>query len=147
MTPQLPHLEAMNLPLSRRALKNTSPATPGGGSSGSFSTETYRGRVVLESPPNSSGHVLLQELNLLEGFDLAATPTVSVQVMHQVAAADDKHSFVAQAGEPFRDFVVEFCRLRLVNAELDNRHVCFRKHVTEYRPCAMVQAPPFIQVH
>ena len=33
---------------------------------------TYRGHTVYESAPNSSGHVLLQELNLVEGFDLAA---------------------------------------------------------------------------
>ena len=30
---------------------------------------SYRGRWVYEAPPNSSGHVLLQELNLLERFD------------------------------------------------------------------------------
>ena len=33
---------------------------------------SYRGRIVYEAPPNSSGHVLLQELNLAELFDLAA---------------------------------------------------------------------------
>ena len=30
----------------------------------------YRGYSVHEAPPNSSGHVLLQELNLVERFDL-----------------------------------------------------------------------------
>ena len=33
---------------------------------------TYRGRTVYEAPPNSSGHVLLQELNMAELFDLEA---------------------------------------------------------------------------
>ena len=31
---------------------------------------TYRGYTVYEAPPNSSGHVLLQELNILEHFDM-----------------------------------------------------------------------------
>ena len=31
---------------------------------------TYRGYTVYEAPPNSSGHVLLQELNLVERYDL-----------------------------------------------------------------------------
>ncbi|HEY8744924.1 MAG TPA: gamma-glutamyltransferase, partial [Chloroflexota bacterium] len=32
----------------------------------------YRDWTVYEAPPNSSGHVLLQELNLIEPFDLTA---------------------------------------------------------------------------
>ncbi len=67
--------------------------------------------------------------------------------MNEVAASDDKHSIVAQASESLRDLVVETCWLGLVNAELDHRHVCFRKNVTEYGPCAMVKTPPFIEVH
>ena len=30
----------------------------------------YRGYEVYEMPPNSSGHILLQELNIVEQFDL-----------------------------------------------------------------------------
>ena len=58
--------------------------------------------------------------------------------MHKVAAANDKHTFVAQAVESLCGFVVELCRLRLVNAELDNGHVCFREDVQQYRPGAVV---------
>ncbi len=35
-------------------------------------TTTYRGHTVYEAPPNSSGHVLLQMLNLIEPFELSA---------------------------------------------------------------------------
>jgi gamma-glutamyltranspeptidase/glutathione hydrolase len=45
-------------------------------------TTTYRGRVVYESPPNSSGHVLLQELNLLEGFDVTSMGWHSADLIH-----------------------------------------------------------------
>ena len=38
-------------------------------------------------------------------------------------------------------------KLRLVNAELDHRHVCSREDVTEYRPCAVVKAPPLVQMN
>ena len=31
---------------------------------------TYQGHTIYEAPPNSSGHILLQELNLVEQFDL-----------------------------------------------------------------------------
>ena len=87
---------------------------------------------------------LLEAHGPVEGLDLTTAPPVSVQVMHEVAAPHDKHPFVAQAGEPLRGFVVELCRLRLVNAELDNGHVCFREDVTEHRPCAVVKAPPLV---
>jgi gamma-glutamyltranspeptidase/glutathione hydrolase len=48
---------------------------------------TYRGRVVYESPPNSSGHVLLQELNLVEGFDLAAMGRLGAEAIHVMVEA------------------------------------------------------------
>jgi gamma-glutamyltranspeptidase/glutathione hydrolase len=48
---------------------------------------TYRDRVVYESPPNSSGHVLLQELNLLEGFDVAALGWHSPALIHLMVEA------------------------------------------------------------
>jgi gamma-glutamyltranspeptidase / glutathione hydrolase len=44
----------------------------------------YRDWTVYEAPPNSSGHVLLQELNLIEPFDLATlgcNTAASVQLM------------------------------------------------------------------
>src|SRR6185295_1457794 len=67
--------------------------------------------------------------------------------MHQVAASDNEHAFVTQAVQPLRGFVVKLCRLRLINAELDNGHVCFREDVAEHRPSAVVQSPSLIQIN
>jgi gamma-glutamyltranspeptidase/glutathione hydrolase len=47
----------------------------------------YRGYRVLESPPNSSGHILLQELNLIEGFDIAALGCNSAAAIHLMVEA------------------------------------------------------------
>jgi gamma-glutamyltranspeptidase len=48
---------------------------------------TYRHWTVYESPPNSSGHVLLQELNLVEGFDLAGMGWQSAEAIHLMVEA------------------------------------------------------------
>ncbi len=42
----------------------------------------YRGRTVYEAPPNSSGHVLLQELNLFENFDAQGLGYLSADSLH-----------------------------------------------------------------
>lgn len=47
----------------------------------------YRDHVVYESPPNSSGHVLLQELNLVEGFDLTPMGWLSAESIHLMVEA------------------------------------------------------------
>ena len=47
----------------------------------------YRGRSVYEAPPNSSGHALLQMLNLVEGFDLAALGYNSAESVHLMVEA------------------------------------------------------------
>jgi gamma-glutamyltranspeptidase/glutathione hydrolase len=47
----------------------------------------YRGHTVYEAPPNSSGHILLQELNLVEGFDLKALGCNNAQSVHIMAEA------------------------------------------------------------
>src|SRR3546814_2857954 len=44
---------------------------------GPLSTE-YRGHTVYETPPNSQGMILLEELNIVKGFDLAAIDRKSV---------------------------------------------------------------------
>ena len=61
---------------------------------------TYRGRTVYEAPPNSSGHVLLQELNLIEHFDMASlglSTTVGIHVMTEAKklAFADREAFLA----------------------------------------------------
>ncbi len=50
-------------------------------------TTSYRGRLVYETPPNASGHVLLQELNLLEGFDVASLGWHSPELIHLMVEA------------------------------------------------------------
>ncbi len=47
----------------------------------------YRDWDVFEYPPNSSGHVLLQELNIVEFFDLAAMGFLSPEAIHLMVEA------------------------------------------------------------
>lgn len=61
---------------------------------------TYHGHTVCEAPPNSSGHVLLQELNLLEQFDLKAmgcnTPeSIHLMVEAKKLAFADREAYMA----------------------------------------------------
>ncbi|MCH8988666.1 MAG: gamma-glutamyltransferase [Chloroflexi bacterium] len=48
---------------------------------------TYRGRTVYEAPPNSSGHVLLQELNMVEQFDLKSLGCNTAESIHLMVEA------------------------------------------------------------
>jgi gamma-glutamyltranspeptidase / glutathione hydrolase len=48
---------------------------------------TYRGYTVREAPPNSMGWVLLQELNLVERFDLGAMGPLSADCVHTLVEA------------------------------------------------------------
>ncbi|HMD01556.1 MAG TPA: gamma-glutamyltransferase, partial [Candidatus Baltobacteraceae bacterium] len=61
---------------------------------------TYRGHTVFESPPNSSGHALLQMLNLVENFDLGALGPNGAAAIHLMVEAKrlvfaDREAFVA----------------------------------------------------
>ncbi len=61
---------------------------------------TYRGHDVYEYPPNSSGHVLLQELNMVEGFDLArmgwlSTDCIHVSIEAKKLAFADREAYMA----------------------------------------------------
>ncbi|MHB1159162.1 MAG: gamma-glutamyltransferase [Chloroflexota bacterium] len=47
----------------------------------------YRGYTVYEQPPVSQGHLLLQELNIAEGFDLAALGHESAEAVHLMVEA------------------------------------------------------------
>ncbi|MFL5267541.1 MAG: gamma-glutamyltransferase, partial [Stellaceae bacterium] len=47
----------------------------------------YRGFTVLEAPPNSTGFVLLEELKILENFDLAAMGLLSPDAVHVMVEA------------------------------------------------------------
>ena len=60
----------------------------------------YQGHRVYEMPPNSSGHVLLQALNLIEPFDLAAMGCLSPDSVHVMVEAlrlafADREAFMA----------------------------------------------------
>lgn len=60
----------------------------------------YRGWTVYEAPPNSSGHILLQELNLVEGFDMAGLGWLSPAAVHLMVEAKrlafaDREAYVA----------------------------------------------------
>jgi gamma-glutamyltranspeptidase / glutathione hydrolase len=48
---------------------------------------TYRGFTVYEAPPNSSGHVLLQELNLVEHFNLGSLGCNTSESVHAMVEA------------------------------------------------------------
>jgi gamma-glutamyltranspeptidase/glutathione hydrolase len=47
----------------------------------------YRGFTVLEAPPNSTGFVLLEELKILEQFDLAGMGLLSADAVHVMVEA------------------------------------------------------------
>jgi gamma-glutamyltranspeptidase/glutathione hydrolase len=61
---------------------------------------TYRGRTVYEAPPNSSGHALLQSLNLIEHFDMTTLGLNTAEGIHVMVEAKklafaDREAFLA----------------------------------------------------
>ncbi len=61
---------------------------------------SYRGHTVFEAPPNSSGHLLLQELNMVERFDLKSLGCNSAESIHLMVEAkklafSDREAYVA----------------------------------------------------
>ena len=61
---------------------------------------TYHGHTVYEAPPNSSGHILLQELNLIEQFDLKSMGCNTAESVHLMVEAKklafiDREAYVA----------------------------------------------------
>ncbi|MEZ4711537.1 MAG: gamma-glutamyltransferase, partial [Caldilineaceae bacterium] len=60
----------------------------------------YRGHTVYEMPPNSSGHILLQELNMVELYDLQALGCNTAESIHLMVEAKklafaDREKYVA----------------------------------------------------
>ena len=89
---------------------------------------TYHGHTVYEAPPNSSGHVLLQELNIVEQFDLKSlgcnTPeSIHLMVEAKKLAFADREAYMADpdwadvpiAGMLSRQYAAE--RARLIDPE------------------------------
>ena len=61
---------------------------------------TYRGHTVYEAPPNSSGHILLHQLNLVEACDFAGRDPLDPASIHQMVEAKklafaDREAYVA----------------------------------------------------
>ena len=61
---------------------------------------TYRGYTAYEAPPNSSGHVLLQELNMIETLDLRSLGCNTPESIHSMVEAKklafaDREDYVA----------------------------------------------------
>ena len=89
---------------------------------------TYRGRSVYESPPNTNGHVLLQQLNLIEAFDVAALGHNTADAIHVMVEAKrlafaDREAYLADpefvdvpvAGLLSKDYAA--ARARLIDPE------------------------------
>lgn len=60
----------------------------------------YHGHRIYEMPPNSSGHILLQELNIVECFDLASMGCCTAESIHLMVEAKklafaDRETYVA----------------------------------------------------
>ena len=61
---------------------------------------TYHGHTVFEAPPNSSGHVLLQELNIIEQLDIRDLGCNTPEAVHVMVEAKklsfaDREAYVA----------------------------------------------------
>jgi gamma-glutamyltranspeptidase len=63
---------------------------------------TYRGLTVLEAPPNSMGFTLLEELNIVEQFDLSSMGCGSADLIHTLVEAKKLAFFDREryAGDP-----------------------------------------------
>jgi gamma-glutamyltranspeptidase/glutathione hydrolase len=96
---------------------------------------TYRGFTVYEAPPNSSGHVLLQELNLVEHFNLASLGCNTPESIHAMVEAKklafaDREAYLADpdfvdvpaAGLISKEYADE--RVQLIDPERAAGEVC-----------------------
>lgn len=96
---------------------------------------TFHGHEVYKAGPWNQGPVLLQTLNLLEGFDLAAMGHNSAEYIHTVHEAiklayDDRNAFY---GDP--DFVqVPIAGLLSKNYAADRRKLISRQALLDHRP-------------
>ena len=83
-------------------------------------SSTYRGYTVYETPPQSQGVILLEELAIVEGFDLAGMGHLSADGIHLMVEAkklafEDRLRFAGDIGvsfDPARLYSVEWARER-----------------------------------
>ncbi|MDA0262916.1 MAG: gamma-glutamyltransferase [Chloroflexi bacterium] len=96
---------------------------------------TYKGHTVYEAPPNSSGHVLLQELNMVEQYDLQAMGCNSAESIHlmveakklafidrEAYMADPDHTDVPTQGLISKEYAKERAKLIDPNRAADPAH-------------------------
>ncbi|NQW24107.1 MAG: gamma-glutamyltransferase [SAR202 cluster bacterium] len=96
---------------------------------------TYRGHTVYEAPPNSSGHVLLQELNLVEQFDLKSLGCNTAESIHlmveakklafidrEAYMADPDHVVVPTQGLISKEYAQERAKLIDLSRAADPTH-------------------------
>jgi len=65
-------------------------------------------------------------------LDAMLAPGVGVQIVHQVAAADDQNPFLTQGCESLPESVMKDRRLRFVDAQLHDRDIGLREDVTKH---------------
>ena len=107
----------------------------------------YRGRSVYEAPPNSSGHVLLQQLAMFEHFDPSeytylAPETVHVMVEAKKLAFADREVYLADP--EFVDVPIEGLlspEYNAARAKLIDPGACI-DGVMEGNPWAYMDRPP-----
>ena len=96
---------------------------------------TYKGHTVYEAPPNSSGHVLLQELNMVEHFDLKSLGCSTAESIHMMVEAkklafidreaymaDPDHTDVPTLGLISKEYAKERAKLIDLNRASDPSH-------------------------
>src|SRR5690348_7166210 len=69
------------------------------------------------------------------------TPGIGMEVVHDVAAADQQDTFVAQRRQPFPEFMVESGGLCFVDTKLHHRYIGMRKDVAQHGPRAVIEPP------
>ena len=74
-----------------------------------------------------------------------STPRVCVQVVDDVARAENEDALAAQRIEAASKVEVLFGGQRLIDAELDDRNIGFGKQMHEKGPGAVVEAPILVQ--
>src|SRR4029077_5959186 len=76
--------------------------------------------------------ILLEAHGPSEGINRMLSPGVGVEVVHEVATADNEDAFLAQPGQALADVVVEAGGTSFVDAELNDGDVSLGIDVTEH---------------
>src|SRR5256885_6154871 len=70
-----------------------------------------------------------------------------MQIVYDVATAEDENAFFSQLRQAFTDLVVERGRLGFINAQLDNRDISSGIEMEQNRPSTVIEAPPIVAAH